>query len=152
MITEAEQVRFMDPRIPVRLWNKILVDENGCWLWTAYIDECGYGRCHFESKKSAGAHRVFYRQTRGPVPQGLELDHLCRTRHCVNPNHLEAITHAENVRRSEHPKRFKRVCKHGHDLVPGNLYFWKRRGGWVRACRACGLDRSLAQKAKRRAA
>jgi hypothetical protein len=59
---------------------------------------------------------------------------------------------AENVRRSEHPKRFKRVCKHGHDLVPGNLYFWKRRDGWVRACRACGLDRSLAQKAKRRAA
>jgi len=67
-----------------------------CQIWTGYIDPGGYGRVH-----GGLAHKAIYEAEHGPVPDGLELDHLCRNKACVNPNHLEAVTHLVNVRRGQ---------------------------------------------------
>jgi hypothetical protein len=74
--------------------------KTGCWVWQGAMDAYGYGKAGHHRK----AHRVFYEQHRGPIPEGLELDHLCHNRACVNPDHLEAVTHAENMRRSPKTK------------------------------------------------
>jgi DNA-binding transcriptional regulator YiaG len=66
-----------------------------CWLWQGHIGQLGYGWI-----KRGPVHRVYFEQARGPVPDGMELDHLCRVRHCVNPDHLEVVTRSENVRRA----------------------------------------------------
>lgn len=79
------------------------VGDGGCWLWRGTRGSSGYGqiciRGPHRTRAIRGAHRVLYEMLRGPVPEGLELDHLCRVRHCVNPDHLEPVTRTENVRR-----------------------------------------------------
>ena len=74
------------------------VSDSGCWLWIKTIYSCGYGKAHYDGKPIY-AHIYYYKKKNGPVPTGLELDHLCRTRRCVNPDHLEAVTHVVNMRR-----------------------------------------------------
>jgi hypothetical protein len=75
------------------------VDTTGeCWIWTGTTDRHGYGRVRPDGR-STGAHRWSYEATVGPIPEGLELDHLCNNPPCVNPAHLEPVTHAENMRR-----------------------------------------------------
>ncbi len=73
------------------------IDENDCWLWLGNINK-GYGRCKWNGK-NVGAHRVFYEVHKGPIPTGADIDHLCRVPSCVNPDHLEAVSRAENTRR-----------------------------------------------------
>jgi len=80
---------------------KYRIDESGCWLWTASLNAGGYGQFASGSIGTRLAHRWRWEMENGPVPEGLELDHLCRVRHCVNPAHLEPVTRRENLLRGE---------------------------------------------------
>ena len=105
-----------------------------CWIWTAGISSNGYAV--FWDRGPKKAHRFAYERFVGPVPAGLELDHLCRVRHCVNPEHLEPVTRAENCKRGNLNKHHtaKTHCPHGHPYDDANTYITPE--GW-RACRAC---------------
>ena len=107
-----------------RFWEK--VDKTGsCWRWTAAQNGVGYGRFGIGVRfKNLYAHRLAYLWAKGPIPEGLELDHLCRNRACVNPDHLEAVTRKINIRRSPlvgktRPK--KSHCPQGHELIGPNV-------------------------------
>jgi hypothetical protein len=143
--------------LPVKTFfyqNVALPDENGCMLWTRSLTWDGYAQ--FKSRRYPGryAHRMAYELMVGPIPEGLQLDHLCKVRNCVTPDHLEPVTHAENTRRSDAGKatgamqRAKTHCPHGHEYTPENTGVYKGR----RYCKKCKLIRALAwQKAKREA-
>lgn len=109
--------------------------KTGCWNWTGSKARHGYGQT-FKGKKVA-AHRAMYEMVHGNIPPGLEIDHLCRNKGCVNPAHLEAVTHTENVRRAmPHFTPWRKThCKRGHALVEGNLYIRPDNG--QRQCLAC---------------
>jgi len=83
-----------------RFLAKVDLDPSGCWLWTSALDTAGYGRFYLNGRLVA-AHGLAYDMFVGPVGEGLELDHLCRVRNCVNPRHLEPVTHRENILRGE---------------------------------------------------
>jgi hypothetical protein len=83
-----------------RIMTKVETLENGCWIFTGALTEKGYGRIRGVNKKMVVAHRAMYEELRGPIPDGEELDHICWVRACVNPDHMEPVTHAENIRRS----------------------------------------------------
>lgn len=80
------------------VFNRYVVDKNNCWLYTYSKDGLGYGVFYYQHT-AYKAHRVAYELINGEIPSGLVIDHLCRTRHCINPDHLEAVTQKENVRR-----------------------------------------------------
>lgn len=87
-----------------RLLSRLIIEpESGCLLWVGRVDACGYGRINAQSfngiKRPQEVHRVAYEMFVGPIPAGLEIDHLCRVRHCASPAHLEPVTRAENNRR-----------------------------------------------------
>jgi len=85
------------------------VDKSGdCWLWTGQLNNKGYGLFSYRNQKRA-AHVVLWEHLVGLVPTGLELDHLCRITACVNPDHLEPVTHAENMRRMRISRRLERA-------------------------------------------
>lgn len=109
----------------------IVYDGSGCWLWNREIDGKGYGMYRMPDQSVKRAHRVIYEQRRGPIPTGLELDHLCRVKRCVNPDHLEPVTHAENVRRAGAAKTH---CLRGHLYVPMTTY---RSPNGGRSCQTC---------------
>lgn len=116
-----------------RIYERVsMVPFVGCWLWLLKLHENGYGQL-----KVGGigrpAHVVSFECFRGPIPEGLELDHLCRVRCCVNPWHLEPVTHLENMRRGI--KRTRTHCPHGHEYSSENTYFHDGR----RRCRLCRI-------------
>lgn len=116
----------------VRFWRHI-EPAGDCWIWTgAPHGNGGYGRLYADST-SWPAHRWSYERSKGPVPEGLELDHLCRNRMCCNPDHLEAVTHLENVRRGNAAKRAIR-CGKGHGMTPANSV---HNGGGKIRCKTC---------------
>lgn len=102
-----------------------IICESGCWEWVGSLKKRLYGGLwHPTEKRMVYAHIYFYQQKHGPIPEGLELDHLCRNPTCVNPDHLEPVTHAENMRRGSGwagQKVRQTHCKRGHPLEPGNL-------------------------------
>lgn len=125
--------------LTLRLARHMTVDENGCWLWTASLDKNGYGQMTLEGR-CRRAHQVSYENFIGEIPVGLEPDHLCRNRRCINPRHLEYVTHLENVRRGS--KAMKTHCTHGHEYTITNT----GRNHGRRACRACAR---LKQRSRR---
>ena len=122
-------------------WNKVNKTET-CWLWTGAKTIKGYG---IVSRKGrlAKVHRVAYALIKGEIPEGLVIDHLCRVRLCVNPDHLEAVTTQENTKRSL--KSTKTHCIRGHKLIGNNLI--TRKDG-SRRCRACNNERQREWKRK----
>jgi hypothetical protein len=126
-----------------RFWAKVNKTET-CWLWTGAKDaRRGYGSISVNGR-SVGVHRVSYEMHKGPIPDGLEIDHLCRVRSCVNPDHLRAVTQRENTLAGTsfsaiNAKRTE--CVNGHEFTPENTYTYVRSdsatGNLGRLCRTC---------------
>lgn len=109
---------------------------NGCWEWTGAFDRSGYGAFKDQGKK-INSHRWSYRHFKGEPPKGLDIDHLCRVRKCVSPEHLEAVTRKVNVQRGLAAQERKTHCIHGHAYTPENTY---RYPDGARECRTCKYD------------
>lgn len=105
-------------------------------MWDAALTGQGYG-LFYDGERSVGAYKWAYVQARGPVPDGLELDHLCEQRDCVNPDHLEPKTHKENSQRAANHLRGRTHCSLGHPLEGANLSVKLVRGSPVRRCKMC---------------
>jgi len=119
-----------------RFWSKVEKTES-CWNWTAYIHKSGYGRFYLNGKIEH-SHRLSYEEKYGKIPQGLQIDHLCRNRKCCNPDHLEAVTHLVNVQRGlagkiNNNQSKKTHCPQGHEYNEENTVDISGR----RHCRLC---------------
>jgi hypothetical protein len=115
---------------------------DGCWLWTACLSSSGYGRFNYGGRGTTGqAHRWAYEHYIGQIPDGMQLDHLCRNPRCVNPNHLEPVSPGENQRRGLLGV-LKTHCPQGHEWTPSNTrtrLSGKDKGG--RYCAGCSRER-----------
>ncbi len=130
----------MMKQLPRHFRTQIIVNEQHCWLWQGGKKPKGYGVYSTRKsgvKKTWNAHTCAYEVFSGQVPEGLELDHLCRQRACVNPCHLEPVTRTVNLYRGHGAIALKAAqthCIHGHDFDAKNTYI---RSNGTRECRAC---------------
>ena len=121
-----------------RFWSKVDKTDS-CWNWIACKDKLGYGRFHYGSRtQHVLSHRFAYELIKGNIPEGLELDHLCRNSSCVNPEHLEAVTHQVNNSRGDYKNtvlkhRLRIFCERGHPYSIKNTYMNNNH----RYCRTC---------------
>jgi hypothetical protein len=140
---------------PVRVWSRVAMTEDGCWLWCGARSKNGYGAIWLRGTQTT-AHRIAYALAKGPIPDGAEIDHLCSNKGCVRPSHLEAVTHSENCRRSRVLRGVQRkrryatrdteraakqaafptgVCFRGHDLSQTTHVRPDGRGRYCRECK-----------------
>ena len=125
-----------------RFWSKV-AKADACWLWTAACIDSGYGHFYLDGQLVL-AHRWAFEQEKGPIPQGLVLDHLCRNRRCVRPDHLEPVTNLENIRRGIKGQK-PSTCSHGHRYTPDNTRIDKRGRRHCLICQAAYNARRRAQ-------
>jgi len=139
---------------------EVVIDEGGCWIWQGPKNRYGYGVTWFQGKKWS-IHRLHYTATRGEIPDGLHIDHLCHTesetcsggrgcqhRACVNPDHMEPVSSAANSRRST--KSQQTECLRGHEYTPENTGRTSTTG--TRFCRICARESWRRYRARLQAA
>lgn len=139
----------LPPRIRARVKIEPASERTGlgpCWVWTGTVVSNGYARPLF-GDRSRALHRVTYEMDIGPIPAGLELDHLCRVRRCCRPQHLEAVTHRVNMERGAWA--LKTHCKRNHPFSGDNLAMKPSQFGQQRRCRECTRVGNRASKARR---
>jgi hypothetical protein len=158
MTPEGQSFRdILSPRQVDRFWRSVNQMPGACWEWRGRVQN-GYGR--FVARTSAltlythRAHRVAWELLRGPVPAGLQLDHLCRNTTCVNPDHLEPVTSWENTLRGSSPQAVAiktNRCLRGHEFSAENTSVVVRDGRSHRRCKACAALIGAAWKVAKRA-
>jgi hypothetical protein len=131
------------PSLRTRLFTRVDRLDDGCWQWLGNVDRLGYGRCLVRGRTTL-VHRVVYELIVGPIPQGREIDHTCRKRSCVNPGHLDPVSHSENVIRGNRARGPQAMCRRGHPLD----YFHAKTG--KRGCRTCRIANGAARRAQLR--
>ena len=134
-----------------RFFSKVEEVESGCWEWQAGGNGVGYGVFHPTREKKVLSHRWCYEHIIGKIPEGLYLDHLCRNRGCCNPEHLEPVTHRENILRGKNPpadNKVKTHCINGHEFNKENTYVWQGE----RTCRSCANSRQKRYRVKKKEA
>ena len=125
--------------IAERFWSRVEKTPS-CWLWHGPTRR-GYGRFGISAGNSRSAHRFAYEALRGPIPRALTIDHLCRVKNCVNPDHMEAVTARENILRGYGPPALnarKETCHRGHGLTD--------KSGGTRFCSQCQRVSAAAYK------
>lgn len=142
-------------QLPPHFWSKVRIAASGCWEWIGARIGDGYGNW-WKDGRSYLTHRLSYEALVGPIPADLEMDHLCRNRACLNPQHLEPVTRSVNQRRGVGPERLRQQyadvthCPSGHPYSGDNLYRWPRNGH--RHCKTClrAKDRKRRRVARER--
>lgn len=132
--------------LPVRFAAKIALSIDGCWIFTGARQTSGYGSISHRGR-TVLAHRLSYELLVGPIPDGLQIDHLCQVKACCNPAHLEPVTGWENMRRRFNTEASRQTCPQGHHYSGDNLY---RNPRGSRGCRARQRTFQRASRAKRR--
>lgn len=120
----------MHPALVEKVTNQFRRDRKGCWIWQGYINNRGYGAYTFRGV-SYKAHRLSFMIFKGEIKPGLELDHICRVRACINPKHLRAVTRIENMLNSDSTNIVKTHCPNGHS------YDRRKKSGIGRFCGEC---------------
>lgn len=135
-----------------KFWSMVKVgDANDCWTWLGRVNNSGYGSINIMGKIGSPSlvHCFAYELLVGPIPEGMELDHSCKNRRCVNPAHLEPVTHLENCKRGDTGsawalhQREKTHCPKGHPYDLFNTYYNKNGG---RQCKICKSEREVFEK------
>lgn len=128
-----------------RFWSKVKITDT-CWIWTGARNTWGYGHLWAGGQRWVAAHRLAFEQMVGPIADGLTIDHLCRNRACVRPEHMEPVSLRTNILRSPISVFAARAaashCIHGHPLSGDNVYV---RPNGTRACRTCRRARDRAR-------
>lgn len=147
-MAETKLVGRRGQTIKERLLRNSVILPTGCREWHGAKNPKGYGNMRPDKLTVAkSVHRLAYTEFKGEIPDGLEVDHLCSNRACINPDHLELVTHKENINRGRHNQNHgKTHCIHGHEFSDNNTSISKNG---MRSCRTCGRDRMRAWRAAR---
>ncbi len=129
-----------------RFMRRVIVSPSGCWELNSKVKNKRY-LSFFDGAHAQTASRFIYEKMVGKIPKNKELDHLCRNTRCVNPYHLQSVTHRENLMNGKlgklgHWNKAKTHCPHGHQYTKENTYIYhETNGGFGRQCRTCGRNR-----------
>jgi len=130
-----------------RFWSKVYdTQPETCWLWVGGSTPAGYGVIWYKTRQ-VYAHRLSYEWAYGPIPKGLQVDHLCFTPSCINPEHLETVTDSENKRRALNFRGQRTYCYNGHLTAESGVYI---APSGARECRVCARKRWKKYRDKKR--
>lgn len=146
-------IEILKPEHWASFWSKVS-SQGSCWVWTGYKERDGYGvfAVHISGTKKSipfKVYRLSYTLIKGEIPKGMQIDHLCRNRGCLNPDHLEVVTCKENVLRGNGLcaiNKKKTHCPQGHEYNLTNTYYDKNGGRYCNICRAVAREKYLQKK------